>query len=1052
MSEKTKKILIVGDVAIDHFYHPVPGQDHGDNWQLYPALQTSLLPGGAFVLTKFVREAISTTKIATEVIGHKIPKNLNGKDALAMIQAKIMLASFKEKEKVKDIEKETNYIRVGKYQGYTSPIVEKTEVAAKEENISDVDLLVLDDAGNGFRSRVNEFPKSIDNINTMVVYKMSLPLAEGKLWEKVSARKGDWILILQAKDIRMCNNVQLSKALSWERTAMEMAYQLKRNASLAELQKAPYKVILFGNDGALFVTNNPDEKPLLIFDPNNLEGGYSSSFKGLGISTGAAFAASLSSSILEHGIGGIVLGIKNGLSAMRNLYKNGFVEKNNVVDYTTGNIFTGEKHNFSECLLETFNDLYTADPVYWRIMDEKTKLSKPLITVDIVKNKNPKILNEIPVGIYSKMQTFDRSEIEQYNSIKNLIIEFLNDPKTSRPLCLAVFGPPGAGKSFGIKQLLSSLGRNDIPTMTFNISQYASYTDLVADFHKVRDKVLTGAIPVAFFDEFDSDKDNLSMGWLKYFLCPMQDGEFKEGEAIHPIGKSIFVFAGGTRSSFADFEQNISSDSGKKNIVSKDSLTENSQKRMEQFRNAKGPDFVSRLRGFIDILGPNPNHQSGKIDNTFIIRRAKILRVTFDTTEKTKQLFNSKKELQIDKSVLRAMLNIPEYKHGNRSMSAILDMSRLTDKTKFDLSALPTPDQLDIHVDAKFFMWLAANERFYSLLPVEERFELDENSPIIWEEKLIEKIAEKIHNDYYDQRCRHEETTSSVVLWSELPNDKKKSNLDAATDIPVKLEHIGFGITKIKNHNLIQTPDISDEEIEMLAEKEHERWCREQTIQGWRYGDLRNNVEKTHPSMVNWNKLTEAEKDKDRQAIYALPRILKEVGYSIYRIEAYDAINDNLTRQIAVSIHEDYCRNRVADGKTKELVPNLVSFDELSDEIKEANYDSARTIPRKLKLLNIELQRSMIGTEPELLVFTNDEIETLSKWEHTRWNWQKLLNGWIYGEKRDDAKKINPSILPWSNLPDDIKEYDRQSVRLIPGIIKSAGYRAVRIDKKAIKS
>ena len=1035
-----KKVLILGDVAIDHLYHPLKQADKGDNWQLYPSLQTSLLPGGAFVLSNFIIKALKVSKTEAIVSGYVAPENLYGRVAQKLIQAKVLLSRFK-------VEKQ-EWIRVEKYQGYSAPTGNLPDLSAAVKNQIDIDLLVLDDAGNGFRERVADFPLCIESDKTMLVYKMSRPLGKGKLWEKVSVRQNDWVLVIHAKDIRLCDHVHVSKALSWERSAMEMVYQLKRNASLAELQKAPYLVILFGTDGALLVSHNPEEKPLLIFDPKNLEGGYAASLKGFGLSTGSAFTASLSATLLNDGIGGLGRGIKNGLSAMRNLLENGFIEKNSKVTYPFGEIFSGTEHHYSECTLEISSHLNVADPYFWRIMDEKTRLSKPLVTVDIVKNKSPKILNEIPIGKYSKLLTFDRSEIEQYNSIKNLILEFLDDPKTVRPLCIAVFGPPGSGKSFGIKQVLNSLGRNDIPTMTFNISQYAGYNDLVADFHKVRDKVLTGNIPVAFFDEFDSDEDHRAMGWLKYFLSPMQDGEFKEGEAIHPIGKSIFVFAGGTRSSFQDFEQNIGDDSSLNNQTDLEKIRIEKLERLQQFREAKGPDFVSRLRGFINILGPNPNHQGGKTDNTFMIRRAKILRTNFEITEKTSQLINSAGELQIDESLLRAMLNIPEYRHGNRSMSAILDMSRLTDKRKFDLSALPTPEQLDMHVDAKLFMWLAAGERFYSLLPVEERFELPVNCPMDWEKELIEKVAQKIHEDYYRQRITDGQSTPTLLAWSDLPDNKRKSNLDAAAEIPVKLGSIGHGIRKIKVGEPLQTPDISDEEIEKLARNEHERWCREQMIQGWRYNEIRKDSEKLHPSLVPWEKLSETEQHKDREAIYAIPRILKEAGYGVYRLEAYDAINENLIRKIAVAIHEDYCQKRKIEGQTIKTNPNLVPFEKLTNDIREANLDSAGTIPRKLKLLNIELQKAMAGTETGMLVLSPGEIEELSKWEHARWNWQKILQGWIYGPKKDEEKKTHNCILPWNQLPDNIKEYDRENVRLIPGFIKNAGYIAVRKAKK----
>jgi len=90
----------------------------------------------------------------------------------------------------------------------------------------------------------------------------------------------------------------------------------------------------------------------------------------------------------------------------------------------------------------------------------------------------------------------------------------------------------------------------------------------------------------------------------------------------------------------------------------------------------------------------------------------------------------------------------------------------------------------------------------------------------------------------------------------------------------------------------------------------------------------------------------------------------------------------------------------------------------------------------------------MGGTELSLLKFTDDEIEILSKWEHSRWNWQKILQGWIYGPVKDEEKKTHNYILPWNLLPDNIKEYDRENVRLIPGFIREAGYLAVRKAKK----
>jgi hypothetical protein len=86
----------------------------------------------------------------------------------------------------------------------------------------------------------------------------------------------------------------------------------------------------------------------------------------------------------------------------------------------------------------------------------------------------------------------------------------------------------------------------------------------------------------------------------------MQDGAFRQGQLTHPIGRSIFVFAGGTAASVSEFGRDLSE---------------------EQRRAAKQPDFVSRLRGYLNVLGPNPQPAAGEPggDRFHVLRRAILL-------------------------------------------------------------------------------------------------------------------------------------------------------------------------------------------------------------------------------------------------------------------------------------------------------------------------------------------------------------------------------------------------------------------------------------------
>ena len=143
----------------------------------------------------------------------------------------------------------------------------------------------------------------------------------------------------------------------------------------------------------------------------------------------------------------------------------------------------------------------------------------------------------------------ERREIEALRSMRQLMLSYKKVDPQKQPLSLAVFGAPGSGKSFGLKQIAAGVFGKENPVLEFNLSQFKGPEDLIGAYHQVRDQALAGYTPVVFWDEFDSGEHK----WLQYLLAPMQDGRFQDGQLSHAIGKSVFVFAGGTSRDYAHF-------------------------------------------------------------------------------------------------------------------------------------------------------------------------------------------------------------------------------------------------------------------------------------------------------------------------------------------------------------------------------------------------------------------------------------------------------------------------------------------------------------------
>lgn len=66
--------------------------------------------------------------------------------------------------------------------------------------------------------------------------------------------------------------------------------------------------------------------------------------------------------------------------------------------------------------------------------------------------------------------------------------------------------------------------------------------------------------------------------------------------------------------------------------------------------------------------------------------------------------------------------------------------------------------------------------------------------------------------------------------------------------------------------------------------------------------------------------------------------------------------------------------------------------------------------------------------------------EILAKNVHDNWARQRLKDGWRHGPRRDDAQKEHPDLVPYIELPESEKEYDRKTVLEALKAIVALGY------------
>lgn len=86
--------------------------------------------------------------------------------------------------------------------------------------------------------------------------------------------------------------------------------------------------------------------------------------------------------------------------------------------------------------------------------------------------------------------------------------------------------------------------------------------------------------------------------------------------------------------------------------------------------------------------------------------------------------------------------------------------------------------------------------------------------------------------------------------------------------------------------------------------------------------------------------------------------------------------------------------------------------------------------PNPVDTSDIQLPDSLLGL-----------TEKIAENVHENWSYGRMSEGWSYGEQRDDSKRTTPCLVPYDELSEEEKNYDRHTAIETLKLIIALGYR-----------
>lgn len=198
----------------------------------------------------------------------------------------------------------------------------------------------------------------------------------------------------------------------------------------------------------------------------------------------------------------------------------------------------------------------------------------------------------------------------------------------------------------------------------------------------------------------------------------------------------------------------------------------------------------------------------------------------------------------------------------------------------------------------------------------------------------------------------------------------------------------------------VEVPANVTRVIDIIAENSHDVWAVTRISQGWMYGPKRDNAAKLHPDLIPYSELAEETKEYDKNIANTMVKTTIATGWSIIKSEDVD-LDSTLGEQ--VKSDWEFGQRDPDAGPEDTYVPRPFPTDDVD-------------IPEKLTEL----------------------VDVLAHANHEAWSHQRMEEGWSWGVKRNDSRKLHNCLLPLELLTDAEKEVEvvavEETVKLLLGM------------------